>query len=564
MIGSLIGKMADAQKLSIAQIQKAVATGSLPSYIGIPLIEEKTKEAQKYQMAQAILKEQGTPDVSVKDQVMQAADQVTRPEPPVMPSTPDGYRQQPAPSQGVESLASNMPEEYAGGGIIAFADRGVVPGAEDIPIPGKDKDDKDTKAAGFGSDLAEYFARNPFVKRVAEMPERWAPRIEEYKRALSEAESKPVNILPDIGTLSGEPRAQQVSSAPQGDGLEFLNRPNLPQSPAPRQDYLSSLGAPPSAVPTPQARPAASGVDQLPIQRREVAPPAAPPAAPQEANPFSGIDELMGRRAEEGKSSREELRDLILGQKADRAERQKSNVGTSLMEAGFGMMAGESPFAGVNIGRGALVGAKSYARGIEQLREDDAKVVNQLVSLGLKGEELDNAAMKMGIDLEQLKTMRPYYQALGKQAEQHAQLYGPQAQLMGAQREETEAQTLERLTNVNLAPSKLELQRMKAAGATGADKAGFIPASALDKLDERVAGWIANPLDPSTPFSGELYKNKQLVKALQLNDPENPEYQKALDVVRNLAETAKLRKMADYRRESERRRLTSTTSSDED
>ena len=148
MINSLLGKMVDAQKMSIGQIQKSIAAGSLPAYIGMPMLAEKVKEAQKLQMAKAILQEQGTPPTTVKDQVMQAADQVTRPEPPVMPSTPDGYRQRPAPSQGVEALASNMPEEYAGGGIIAFANTGAVPDVpDDIVIPGK-KEDKELRAAG--------------------------------------------------------------------------------------------------------------------------------------------------------------------------------------------------------------------------------------------------------------------------------------------------------------------------------------------------------------------------------------------------------------------------------
>ena len=126
MINRLLGQMADAEKMSIAQIQTGIQNGTIDAYVGIPMIAEKTKEAQKIQMAQALFREQGEPDVNVKDQVMQAADQVTRPGVPPAPTLPATDRQRPAPSLGLEAARSNMPEEYAGGGIVAFANTGLV------------------------------------------------------------------------------------------------------------------------------------------------------------------------------------------------------------------------------------------------------------------------------------------------------------------------------------------------------------------------------------------------------------------------------------------------------
>jgi len=102
--------MAMAEKLSVQQLQQAVQSGSLPAYIGIPLIEQKTKE--KAQMAAAQGGQQKPP--SVVASILQQADQQEQQE------------------RGIDELPSNLPmmddQEMgmAGGGIVAFADEGQV------------------------------------------------------------------------------------------------------------------------------------------------------------------------------------------------------------------------------------------------------------------------------------------------------------------------------------------------------------------------------------------------------------------------------------------------------
>jgi hypothetical protein len=84
--------MKNAEKLSVQQLQQAVESGTLPAYIGVPLIQEKVKQQQ--QMQTAVAGQQG-PQATVKDQIMQQA--------------------------GVTQLPSGLPEEYADGGIVSFA-----------------------------------------------------------------------------------------------------------------------------------------------------------------------------------------------------------------------------------------------------------------------------------------------------------------------------------------------------------------------------------------------------------------------------------------------------------
>lgn len=100
----------------IQAIQKSlvdgVQNGSIQPYVGIPLIQELTQKLTeaKAQMAQGMAgagMPQGQQGVPIAQQVMQQAAQADQP-------------------QGLEALPSNLPQDYAGGGIIAFEHGGAV------------------------------------------------------------------------------------------------------------------------------------------------------------------------------------------------------------------------------------------------------------------------------------------------------------------------------------------------------------------------------------------------------------------------------------------------------
>ena len=101
----------------IQAIQKSlidgVQSGSIQPHVGIPLIQDLTKELTKVkaQMAQSMAgagmqqpQQGGAPQQPIAQQIMAQAQQ----------------------GQGVETLPSNLPESYAGGGIIAFEEGGPV------------------------------------------------------------------------------------------------------------------------------------------------------------------------------------------------------------------------------------------------------------------------------------------------------------------------------------------------------------------------------------------------------------------------------------------------------
>ena len=102
--------MAMAEKLSVPQLQQAIKAGTVPAYVGIPLLQEKIK-LQRAMQAQSQTP-RGPYDETIADQVMQEAD-----------------------AAGIARLPSNLPlydtedlygetgeEGYARGGIVAFAE----------------------------------------------------------------------------------------------------------------------------------------------------------------------------------------------------------------------------------------------------------------------------------------------------------------------------------------------------------------------------------------------------------------------------------------------------------
>lgn len=108
-----VSLMADAGKLSIGQLQQAVKNGTIPAYIGIPMMQEKMKQAKQAQPTQA-------------------------------PTEPPIAQQVMAEASGIDQMPSNLPTQSMNdGGIVSFADGG-------------DAEDFDQEAYEEQQDEAEY------------------------------------------------------------------------------------------------------------------------------------------------------------------------------------------------------------------------------------------------------------------------------------------------------------------------------------------------------------------------------------------------------------------------
>lgn len=175
---------------SVEQLLKARQDG-IPDYVVVPMLQKAM--AQKQAMAQQQALQQGmNPPPPVADQILDAAHQ----------SVMQDYvaESKPQEPRGIESLPSGIDEEdYAGGGIIAFADGG------DTPYQVNDEDYADRYT---GSDLDPNAQRDKYLSSIGTNPAiaKQEERIGAREASLkSEEENSPWMALMQAGlaTMAG-------------------------------------------------------------------------------------------------------------------------------------------------------------------------------------------------------------------------------------------------------------------------------------------------------------------------------------------------------------------------
>jgi hypothetical protein len=122
--------------------------------------------------------------------------------------------------------------------------------------------------------------------------------------------------------------------------------------------------------------------------------------------------------AASNKTDMADLKNLILGQSENSDKQLKINSLLALANAGFGMAGGTSPNAITNIAAGGAKGIESLSQAVGQHEAAKARQIQQLVSLGLKGQELNQELQKLGIT-------KAYY-------DMHAPLFAAQANYYNA------------------------------------------------------------------------------------------------------------------------------------
>ena len=100
--------IADPDSFSIDMLTQGVQDGSVPAYIGVPLIQEKMQAQKEQEALMGDTQQEGEPPIA--HQILGEAQQ----------------------TNGVEALPTGLPAEgFAPGGIITFADGGYADDEED-------------------------------------------------------------------------------------------------------------------------------------------------------------------------------------------------------------------------------------------------------------------------------------------------------------------------------------------------------------------------------------------------------------------------------------------------
>jgi len=338
--------MANPGAYSVQMLMQAMQSGSVPAYVAIPLIQDKV--AQQKQMQQTGMG--GQPPVQneppIAEQVMQEA-------------------------QGLPGLSTNLPQEYAGGGIVAFDEGGPVErfqvggvsgdgglkAAQQAVIQARERlrpfgmvqrmrDPEGYKAAVSAVTAAEAAARasepqaatfNPSMQVI---PERNVPP-ESWKRPTA-AEAAPAPVTPVTPTA---PRP----------GIDTLRTPPPLAAPAPAPvapPPMPTLGMPPGPTNLQRAETAAADMRGL--------------SAMEEQYANQRIQDLRGQLT--GKPF-EEYKQRLEGEARQSGADKADAKNMALIKAGLAMMAGTSQHALQNIGQGAMVGVADWQSATKDFRK---------------------------------------------------------------------------------------------------------------------------------------------------------------------------------------------------
>jgi hypothetical protein len=376
MITDMNARVAMAQKLSIPQLQQAIKNGTVPAYVGVPLLQDKMRQQQQMAMAQQGQQQQQPP---IAEQIMAEASR-----------------------GGVDQLPSNLPiqneedeEGYAGGGIIAFSDRGRVidPARRSLsqdnivtqlnermgfqPYAGRTiygRPEDVPKEITTQDILKTIDAQNPadYEYTAAQGAKNFIESVEEDKvanRRAADAELE--RIIAEKNRESARVASADIPQEPtlvRGSLTEGLTPASIRAS----EDQLpKAIAALPGAAGTPRAGTPAGGT-----------PRAAAPAAEAAPAPMSALDQYAA---------------MLMDERKGIAKDRQQAKAMALLQTGLGIAGGTSPNPFANISQGALQGTQAYQQEMRGIRKEDSDRLKQLMSLGIGKEKLALEAKKLGI-----------------------------------------------------------------------------------------------------------------------------------------------------------------------
>lgn len=424
---SIVGKLlSNPSSFSIEMLQRGVQSGTVPAYIGIPLIQQKLQEKKAMSGAQAqagMQQQQQTPTPA--EQVMAEASQATAPRmAPMAQAAP-----------GIGGLQSNLPSKFAGGGIVAFADGGGVPSDVDALIKRLKLADPDLNEGYVRRAYAEappekrqqlinMLAQNaqgspmlasapaPTPLAVTPTPAATTPQSQEERdrKLFSEGLESAIAAGKDVITLPGRAilgAAETAITRPlraMGVDIPYASRELYGGDASSMTPYYDALRrargedkvapapapAPEQKAPEQKAPPEAdaggiaslgSGI-RVPGMSMPKYPGVEGPSYKEMAKEYS---EQYGKEYEARKAEHDKARDALrksvtgeplaeykksLEQEALQAGADKKQAALmATFKAGLAMMSGSSPYALQNIGAGAMVGASDYQAAIKDIKK---------------------------------------------------------------------------------------------------------------------------------------------------------------------------------------------------
>lgn len=390
-------------KLSPSQIEEGLKAGRYPPILALTSLDLKNKMRKQFEQQQIM--QQQPPQSTIAEQVMQEAQMA-----------------QAAP--GVEGLPSNLPQEYAGGGIVAFDEGGEVerysPGGSTNPplsalfqsilgIPPTEEQYEEDR-------IKKERERIEDALRLERLREEQKPKagIDAFVGALSSPTanmSAAEMAIPGMGgyeppvatprkTIS-DTEAQQIVARMQELGMP-VGRFTYEDIKAGRiqMPTVPSVGetAAPAAAPTgkrPAAGPGAGGPGAAPAGFGGLFPkkPVLGSEETEAEKRFDAAQKQEAARRTTYEEERKKVEGSVPGRAFDLLDKQLQEEALqagatkeqakymALIEAGLAMMSGTSQNALENIGKGALVGVNSYKSALKDIEKAQKEHRRALASI---------------------------------------------------------------------------------------------------------------------------------------------------------------------------------------
>jgi hypothetical protein len=348
MIGSTLSRVQTAEKLSIPQLQQAIQSGTIPAYMGVPLLEEKIQFEQRMRSAAAARMAQGQ-QPTIAEQVMDQAQMVEG----------DG---------GIDQIPIETPE-FAGGGIVAFSAGDKVQSDEML------LEQAINSLVQRDPSINANFIRQAYASAPPERREQLLAQLRDSESAKFARQGTGVPMAPNQGIAGADMDREAAKFARQGVGVP--GTPPKDTGIAPEMD---------EEKPMPDA-----GISSIPISPiiQRAGEMAKALRGTEEATPIPTIEEAGKQTSELLKASGYDenvlgnIQKEIASQRESLAKDKVEARNFRLLEMGLGIMAGTSPNAFENIGKGAAPGLKGLASDIKDLQkaEREFKLAEQNLML---------------------------------------------------------------------------------------------------------------------------------------------------------------------------------------
>lgn len=406
------GTLTDLAKLPQALIMQMAQKGQIAQDMVMPILSKKAEMVEAARAMQNAQQQGGVPPTTVLEQIMQQ----------------NAVAEQPAPQmqqeRGLESLDTGRmnPEQYAGGGIVAFEGGGEVPSyagpqgsvvrGEPFPVISPQvqaerdvirrqillQELKDAQGANDAVNVAR-------LQREIRRMEPAAPSLTRGLRAAAES------MIPSAAAGERTGFIEDPMQAAPERGAPREVPPVAPPVPTKPKVGIATVAPPAPAAPPPAAPPPPAVEEEKALPKVEVT--AAKDAPPELVAPVFKPQLLTGRgfdvaqdkaRAEEFATSYgidteyfKKQRDKLEKEGAEIPKEQEQAKWMALAEAGLAIAAGDSPYALQNIAKGGgrgLEAYKGYQKDIREkqrlLKDRDAKIT-EAEQLEKRGQS--NAAM---------------------------------------------------------------------------------------------------------------------------------------------------------------------------